>query len=133
MRIVLDSNVLLSAFGTHGLCETVMLACMEHHDVIVSDHILKEVAAGLGKFKVNPEQAAMIVGFLRKHCRIVVPSEIPKVDCRDSNDLNVLGTAVAGKAHCLVSGDNDLLILREYKDIPIQSPRAFCETLGKLS
>jgi putative PIN family toxin of toxin-antitoxin system len=132
MRIVLDSNVLISALGTHGLCETVMLACLEHHEVIVSEYILKEVCAGLtGKFKVPAEQAQKVGEFLRKHCRIVCPGEIPKGACRDTGDLNVLGTAVAGNAHCLVTGDRDLLVLGEYGDIPIQSPRAFCETLGK--
>jgi putative PIN family toxin of toxin-antitoxin system len=132
MKVVLDSNVLVSALGSHGLCETVMLTCLEHHEVIVSEYILEEVAANLiGKFKVPADQAHKIGEFLRKHCRIVAPSEVPNNACRDPRDLNVLGTAVAGKAHCLVSGDKDLLILGEYGGIPIQSPRAFCETLGK--
>jgi predicted nucleic acid-binding protein len=48
---------------------------------------------------------------------------------RDSNDLAVLGTAVAGHADLLVSGDKDLLVLREHAGIPIVTPRACYERL----
>ena len=132
MRVVLDSNVLLSAYATHGLCESVVLVCLESHEVVVSEHILRETNDALRqKFKVPTSQADSIVAFLRRHCSIVKPSEVPAAACRDKQDLDVLGTAVAGRAHCLVSGDRDLLVLREYMGIPILSPRAFCDTVKR--
>ena len=132
MRVVLDSNVLLSAYATHGLCESVVLVCLESHEVVISEHILMETSKALRqKFKVPSDQADSIVAFLRRHCSIVEPSKVPAAACRDKQDLDVLGTVIAGRAHCLVSGDQDLLILREYMGVPILSPRAFCDRVKK--
>ena len=132
MRVVLDSNVLLAAFGTRGLCEAVTAACLESHEVIVSEHILEEVSRGLTeKFKVPPHQVKANIAFLREHCRTVKPAHVPSQACRDAKDLAVLGTALAAQAHCLVSGDQDLFVLRQFKEIPILSPRAFYDMLKK--
>jgi predicted nucleic acid-binding protein len=47
------------------------------------------------------------------------------MSCRDPDDLPVLGTAVAGGASVLVTGDEDLLTLHEFQGIVILSPREF--------
>jgi putative PIN family toxin of toxin-antitoxin system len=45
--------------------------------------------------------------------------------CRDSADEKYLEAAVGGHAEALVSGDKDLLVLKEVRGVPILSPRAF--------
>ena len=58
MRIVLDTNVLLAAFGTRGLCEALVAACLESHDLVTSDHILAELREHLVKaFRLTGERA----------------------------------------------------------------------------
>ena len=130
MKVVLDTNVLLAAFGTRGLCEALLTACLKSHEVILSKPILDELCRHLrAKFKVPAQTVNEIVGFLRSEARIVAPADVPADACRDADDLPVLGTALAGQADCLVSGDKDLLTLHSFRGIPILAPRAFYERL----
>jgi putative PIN family toxin of toxin-antitoxin system len=45
--------------------------------------------------------------------------------CRDKDDDNVIAGALAANVNYIVTGDNDLLVLRKYKGIKIISPRGF--------
>lgn len=131
MRIVLDSNVLLAAFGTRGLCEALFAACVEGHELVTSEHILGELARHLaGKFRIPPRRAREIVAFVREQAEVVKPARVPKGACRDADDLPVLGTALAGRADLLVTGDEDLLSLAAYGPVAIVSPRACYERLA---
>ena len=51
--------------------------------------------------------------------------------CRDAPDDMVLATAVAAGADVLVTGDQDLLVLKKYRGIPIVTPRALLEALDR--
>lgn len=56
---------------------------------------------------------------------VVDISPLPAPVCRDSDDDRVLGTAVAARADCLVTGDSDLLVLQQYAGIAIVRPAEF--------
>ena len=128
MRVVLDTNVLLAAFAARGLCEAVLEVCVTAHQIVLSEHILTELRRHLSaKLKMPAGKAGEIVKFLREQSELVRPSSVPDTACRDRSDLPVLGTAVAGHADCLVTGDRDLLSLNSFQNIPILSPRAFHE------
>lgn len=130
MKVVLDTNVLLAAFATRGLCEAVMMACLEHHQLVLSEAILTEAERHLRKkFKIQATRVAEITAFLRVHAILVTPAEVPKSACADADDLPILGTAKAGAAAVLVTGDQDLLKLKQFDGIPILTPRAFYERL----
>ena len=51
--------------------------------------------------------------------------------CRDPADNMVLEAAVAGDADYIVTGDEDLLMLRSFEDIPIVGPAEFLRILEK--
>jgi len=130
VKVVLDTNVLVAAFATRGLCEAVLEVCLAGHDLVLSEPILKELRRHLrGKFKVPRVQAQAIVAFLREHAAVVAPATVPADACRDRTDLAVLGTALAAEADCLVTGDRDLLDLREFRGTAVLSPRAFHDRL----
>ena len=78
---------------------------------------------------MSEEQANEAVSFLRQQASIVGPAEVPPNACRDSDDLPVLGTALAAGADCLVTGDADLLALGAFRGVPILSPRACYDRL----
>jgi len=129
VRIVLDTNVLLAAFGARGLCEALLAACLESHEIVASAHILKELRRHLGgKFRMPASAADAIVAFVREHATIVAPARVPASACADPDDLPVLGTAVAGAADLLVTGDRELLALGRYQGIPIVTPRQCYES-----
>jgi hypothetical protein len=130
VRIVLDTNVLLSALVRPGVCKLVLDACLlrKKHNVVLSEHILREFArVAQVKFEVPGSEVRNTVGFLRRVTELVEPADVPPGACRDPDDLPVLGTALAGRADCLVTGDADLLALGEYRGIPILTPRGFYE------
>jgi putative PIN family toxin of toxin-antitoxin system len=130
VKVVLDTNVLVAAFATRGLCEAVFEACLASHEIILSEHILGELHRHLrGKFKMPPRQVDATLAFLREHATVVRPAKVPASACRDRADLAVLGTALAAEADCLVTGDHDLLTLKRFQGIPLLSPRAFHDRL----
>ena len=130
MKVVLDSNVLLAALATRGLCETVFEACLDGHDLYSSNFILDEVKKHLaGKFKMTPARVGEIVSFLKAELTFVEPAKVAEDACRDPNDLMVIGTAVAVGADYIVSGDKDLLVLGSHLGIAILSPRQFYDRL----
>lgn len=45
--------------------------------------------------------------------------------CRDPKDDQILELAVNGKASCIVTGDQDLLVLNPFRRIPIVTPAEF--------
>ena len=56
MKIVLDTNVIVAAFATQGLCHAVFEFCLDQQDIVLSSDILKEVADVLKrKLKVPPQ------------------------------------------------------------------------------
>ena len=134
MRVVLDTNVLLAAFGFEGQCLAIVETCLESHTLILSDHILGELLRHLGgKFGVSDERAAAVESLLRRECQWVVPAAVDARVCRDADDLPVLGTLLAADADCLVTGDRDLLDLKAFAGRPILSPRAFQDRLQRPS
>ena len=59
---------------------------------------------------------------LRDTVEIVLPAPLPQPVSRDPDDDEILAAAVAGQVDLVVSGDNDLLTLKQYRSIPILSP-----------
>jgi uncharacterized protein len=50
--------------------------------------------------------------------------------CRDPDDDKLLEMIVAGDANCLVTGDQDLLVLHPFQGVPILTPAAFLEAVA---
>ena len=130
MRVVLDSNVLVAAFATRGLCEAVYQLCLAKHEIVLCEPILHEVQRTLRtKLKLPAVRGTQIISLIRETSQIVKPLAVPEGSCRDPADLAILGTAAAAKADCLVTGDQDLLVLKEYAGTRIFSPRGFYDNL----
>jgi putative PIN family toxin of toxin-antitoxin system len=132
MRIVFDTNVLLAGILTRGVCEALLDLTLGNaeHTVLCSHYILDEfLDAALRKFHAPPAEARRAVEIIRRQVEIVVPIQVAEGTCRDADDLPVLGTALAAKADCLVTGDRDLLDIQSFQEIPIVSPRAMLSRL----
>jgi putative PIN family toxin of toxin-antitoxin system len=133
VRVVLDTNVLLSGVATRGLCEGLLdiLFDSPQHTVVLSEYILEEFARQYrAKFGMTAAETREVVAFLRQRCELVDPAAVPPSACRDPDDLPVLGTLAAGGAGCWVTGDADLLALGEFEGRQILSPRQCYERLN---
>lgn len=69
--------------------------------------------------------AAAASRLLATRFAMVEPVDLGKRVCRDADDDAVLGTAMAGKCACLITGDRDLLDLKTYRGMPILPPQQF--------
>lgn len=127
MRVTLDTNVLLSAFGVrNSRCALIVERCLESHQLVLCEHILGEFHKHLiDKFKIAPADAADIADFLRAESELVDPLPVPDGLIKDQDDLPVLGVMTAGRVDCLVTGDKELQTLNSYQSIPIFSPGQF--------
>lgn len=65
-----------------------------------------------------------ILDELHRLAEVIEPPSLLQQVCRDADDDEVLATAIAGQADIIVSGDDDLLSLKIYQDIPIVAPAA---------
>lgn len=130
MKIVLDANVIISAFATRGLCESIMEVCLSEHDIVLSDGLLDEILSNLSnKIKLPPDIIFSIENLLREHSHFSIPAPLPVDSCRDFDDIKILGLAVASNADYIVTGDKDLLVLEKFQSIPIVNPRTFSDIL----
>ena len=130
MRVVLDTNVLLSAAFFSGVCDKLLVHCLLTPDMelILSQHILDEfMKHGTGKLRGSPDRLEVFAAELRQHAQWVEPAAVAADVFEDPDDLPVLGTAVAGQATHLVTGDKALLTLGNYQGVAILSPRDFLD------
>ena len=126
MRIVLDTNVIVAAFATRGLCAEVFEVCVTGHTLVISEHILSEVNSALvKKIKLQKSIAIDVISYLRDIGELVEPDPVDSSVCRDKDDLVVIGAAIRGKAAVLVTGDADILSLRNYQGVDFITPREF--------
>jgi len=134
MRIVLDTNVIIAAFATRGLCADVLELCLSGHILVTSEFILSETREKLSEKLHLPESVIHdIISYLQDNSEIVVPARIVESVCRDKEDVKIIGTAVSGKANFVITGDKDLLVLINHEQVKILAPRAFWEFLRQLN
>ena len=83
----------------------------------------------LKKIKLPAPTVREVLSYLRSHCSLERPVPVPKDACRDPKDLPILGLAVAASADCLVTGDEDLVVLKRHHETQILAPRQFHDRL----
>lgn len=126
IRLIVDTNVLVSAFlwrGTPG--RLIELAGEKEIQLVTSKVLIEELAATLNKKKLA--KAVTLTGLtvdqMVRHYRrltsLLLPSRLAQQVSRDADDDAVLACAAAARAHLIVPGDYDLLVLKNFEGIPI--------------
>jgi putative PIN family toxin of toxin-antitoxin system len=127
VRLVLDSNVVISAFLFGGppkrLLQHVISGVAQGFTSLA---ILDEIRDVLQrpKFGLSPEQAITFVEEFHELCRIVTPKIRVRAVPADPDDNAVLECALEAGATLIVSGDSHLLDLRRWRGIRILTPTA---------
>ena len=135
MRVVLDTNVLISALLFTGISsELVSLWQKGIIAVLLSREILDEYLRVLAypKFQLSEaEIKGLIEEELLPYVQVIKPGTRVRVVKRDPSDNKFLECAVAGKADVLISGDKELLALRHYRQVRIHTPARFLQTFSR--
>jgi uncharacterized protein len=123
--------VFIAAVVADGLCRDLVRIRVLPHKLLTSPPLLRELRTTLrNKFAVDPTELPLL-SQLNEEAEIVAPARFSVRVCRDKSDNVVLATAITGKADLIVTGDDDLLVLKEFRGIRILSPRGFLELLDR--
>jgi uncharacterized protein len=133
MRIVLDTNILVSGFLVRGGNPARIMDHWEAgtFELLMAEPILAECRRVLGysriqkKYKYSNDEADTYVMGLGRLATVVSPNETLDAVIADPDDNRILECAQAGDADYIVSGDSHLKDLGSYAGIQILTPAAF--------
>ena len=131
-RVVLDTNVLVSALGWRGPSHSIVEKCQTGEiRLLLSLEILRELERVLRypKLGFSEEEIAEYLGLLAQIADLVEPGFRLSVVEEDPSDNRFLECALAGEADYVVSGDRHLKALGSFEGIPILPPQEFLEVL----
>ncbi len=130
MRVVFDTNIFISALVIPGsLAEEALLRIIEGRDrLLLSPEILHEVLSVLSsKFSREKEALSHAAVILSDMAEWVKPDQRIRV-FRDDPDNRILECAVFGRADIVVTGDKEMLRMKEYQGIKITRLRDYLES-----
>lgn len=129
MRVFLDTNVLVSAYATRGLCADVLRLVLTKHELSTAEVVLGELDRILrGKMRLPADVVQEIIAYLRQYPVEPRPERTGKISVRDADDAWVLASALQAGAQVLVTGDRDLLdVAAQVEELRIMDPRGFWE------
>lgn len=126
MKVFLDTNVIASATATRGLCADVFRTVIEFHELVVSDHLIKELSRILkDKFRASPELISDVVWLLQQDTISAPATPIADLPLSDIADVAIVSSAINGIADILITGDKEILGLKRVGPMKILSPRQF--------
>ena len=136
MKAIIDSNVLISALVFDNNELKVILELIDRKcELIISDHIREEVVRVLlAKF---PKYSKLFIEFIQVSGIEVIGKKkysefIDKYTVvRDKHDRHILACAVEEKCDVIISGDQDLLVLKEIQNIKILKAKDIIQNKGK--
>ena len=126
MRVFLDTNVLVAAFATRGLCADVFrLAAVKHH-LLIGEPVLEEFGRILtSKLHMPRDARNEALGVLRRFLLAAAAAKPIPLGINDPADEWIVACALGAAAEVFVTGDKALLGLRKVKNMAIVSPRQF--------
>lgn len=127
----MDANVIVAAFAGRGLCAEVFEVCLKECEIILEDDLINEIESTFQrKIKLPAEKTSSILQFILTQARIIKPNIKEKLVCRDPSDIQVLAAALETKADVIITGDEDLLILKKIGTTAIITPRQFWDLMA---
>jgi putative PIN family toxin of toxin-antitoxin system len=133
VRVFLDTNVLVAAFATRGLCPDLFRTVLAEHEPLSSATVCEELSRILtDKVRVSEGTVREIDALVRASASFPeAPGGPLPVVIRDPADAVILAEATALRADVLVTGDKDLLEAGEVPGIRILNPRGFWELVRR--
>ena len=133
-RYVFDNNTIVSAvLFEQSVPGQALYAALDKGELLLSHATFAELGEVLGRKKfdryVKREEREQFLVMLLAEAVVVEVSEAVH-ECRDPKDDKFLELVIGGEASCLVTGDQDLLVLHPFRGIPILTAAQFLESLN---
>ena len=132
MKVFLDTNVLVAAFATRGLCADVLRLVLAEHELVVTEVVVEDLGRVLTqRIGLPPSLIEAVDSLLSEFVVAADPAGTTLSGLRDPSDIPIVRSAIAAGAEVLVTGDKDLL----EADLPTRtvSPRGLWELTSSLS
>jgi putative PIN family toxin of toxin-antitoxin system len=130
MKVFLDTNVIVSAVTTRGLCADVLRAVLADHELVTSLKVLQEIKRILrSKFSVPDELINEYLGLIGEEALLAESVVELSLPIKDKDDIEIVSAAVAAHVQVLVTGDREVQTIKSIEGTRILSPRAFWEEL----
>ncbi|MBD3386297.1 putative toxin-antitoxin system toxin component, PIN family [candidate division KSB1 bacterium] len=129
LRIVLDTNVLISGIFFTGSPYEILKAWKEKHiQFVITAEIFDEYVrvAEILSNKYATVNISKVLDLIAIHSEIIQPVVLPTQICEDKDDDKFIACALSGEVDVIVSGDKHLLRLNGFKGIEIIKPKSFC-------
>lgn len=125
-KVVLDTNILISALGFKGSPNQVLRLALDREiQLITSEILLVELQEVISKkFPLLATNLPLMMKRIRKRSTVVQP-KLSLDMLRDKDDNRVLEAAIEGECEYIITGDKDLLGLKEFKGIEIVTADQF--------
>lgn len=130
-RFVFDTNAVISAaLLKRSVSRRAFDKAIAEGKLLVSAETIDELNRVLSRpdfarYLTEEERLEFLAVLLREAELVEITQHVG--DCCDSQDNKILELAVSGKAGCIISGDQDLLVLHPFRGIPIVTPRDFLD------
>jgi uncharacterized protein len=134
MKIVLDANIFISSFFWGGNPRLILERVIEGIDeLFITKEILDEIESVVGrpKFHTDKEKAAYFINSIEDIGNKIVPKSRINNGSRDKTDNKYLECGISADVDYIISGDMDLLELKEYKKIKIVTAKDYLEIIKK--
>ncbi|MGB3024173.1 MAG: putative toxin-antitoxin system toxin component, PIN family [Candidatus Saccharimonadales bacterium] len=128
-RVVIDSNVWISALVFGGTPRRVLESCVQAGArIVISEQLLTETRRIINvKFVDFADDFESLIVSLALFIDVVQLGSQTVTVCRDPVDNMIFETALAGRAQVIISGDKDLLVLKHYQTVRIVTPTDFVQ------
>jgi uncharacterized protein len=135
MKVFLDTNVVISAIATRGLCADVFRSVLGFHELIVSEALLGEIGKVLrDKVGAPNDLLADTLWLMQQDAHLSSPEPQIQLSLKDKADIAILSAAINGGAEVFITGVKEILDLKTIANLEILSPRDFWEKMtGQLS
>ncbi len=124
----LDTNVLVAAFVTRGLCRDLLVQIVLRHELLLGAPVVAEAK------RVLPTKLGLAEAFVARRLAVLADYYVDcaaveeiDIEVRDPKDVEIVRCAIACRADVLVSGDRDLL--EAVLPIRVLSPRELWQTI----
>ena len=126
MKILFDTNVIISGFVSQGYSFDVIKDAANKHEVYCTEYLIKETQKNLStKFPLSHEAVKSIISTVKKQFTEGKTANIIEKISRDPKDDQILADAVINEIDVIITGDKDLLELKNYKGIKIIMPKDY--------
>ncbi|GHU01061.1 hypothetical protein FACS1894147_00200 [Spirochaetia bacterium] len=128
MKIVLDSNIFVSSFFWKGNPRKIFDRVTNGLDELyITDKILQEIVTAMSrkKFDADKKEIEDYIKIIESYSIKLFPKNVEEKISRDKDDDKILQCGLEGNVDFIISGDDDLLVLKNYRGIKILKPKEY--------